>query len=73
MTSPRLLSTLAVLVLAIVVYAAAHRLAHPSVGADIVIMGVVIVMLAVLPRYVAKRITRTPRRGDHPSQDLPAS
>ena len=70
MSRPRLLATLLAVALAIIVYAAAHRVVHPSVGADIAIMGVVVLILAVLPAYLAKRIKRD-RPVDHPSRDLP--
>lgn len=73
MSRHRLLATLAVLVPAALVYLAAHRLVRDSVAADVAIMSVVILMLAVLPAYLAKRIQRGNRSSDHASRDLPAS
>jgi len=73
MTKPRLVSTLAVLAVAIAFYVAMHRLVPPSVGADIAIIGAVILMLAVLPGYLTKTIKHRADRTARPSRDLPAS
>ena len=73
MTRPRLLATLVAIAAAIIVYVVLHHLAHPSVGADIAIMGAVILILAVLPRYLANKIKRSERPTDHSSHDLPVS